>query len=271
MKRVLSLLVAGVILISFAPSAVAHAARPGGGISANNAAGTITVLVGQGQFSVSPGSVLGYAPRYVDITAGDTVVFKDVDNLEPHTVSFGPLSLLKQLTNDIFLTKPQTSGPPVVTVNPKAALPTPGNTFDGSGFANSGILNAGQSWRLTFTQPGTYRYICLIHGEVMYGVVVVHPAQQGHTWIVQSGDGQAAVNDKANNTVNDSFYPRHLTIHVGDSVMWTPGFHTVTFAPEAMLQQLEKTFITPMPQPSGGPPQLVVNSKVILPSGGPTY
>lgn len=273
MKRILPLLLVGLILVSLAPAPATHAARPLGGAGAALPS-TVTVLVGLGQAGVSAGAQLAFTPKYVDITVGDTVIFKHIDRLEPHTVSFGPMALLKQLVQSNVIPTPQKNGPPLLIFNPKVALPTPGNTFDGTGFANSGLMRAGQSWSLTFTQPGTYRYICLVHGPIMMGVVIVHPQQQGqgHLWIVQAGDSQAAASDAHNTTVSDSFYPRHLTIHAGDTVEWTPGgFHTVSFGPEALIQQLEKTLIMAVPQPGGGPPQLQINPKVAFPSGGPTY
>ena len=271
MKRILPLILAGLLCLSFAPAAMTHAARSRGGPSAS-VPSTVTVLVGLGQAGVSPGSYLGYAPRYIDVTVGDTVIFKNIDQIEPHTVSFGPMALLKKLNQDIFLPEPQKSGPPILVGNPQAVLPTPGHTYNGVGLANSGLMQTGQSWSLTFTQPGTYHYICLIHGPVMQGVVIVHPQPQpqGHLWVVQAGDGLAASKDPANDTVNDSFYPRHLAIHVGDTVEWIGGFHTVTFGPEATIQQLEKSLFVPMSQ-SNGPPKLVFNPKVVFPSGGSTY
>ncbi len=271
MKRALSLLLLSLLVLALAPTASTHAAPPRSGTTATTP-NTITVLVGLGQVNVSPGSYLGYTPRYVDVSVGDTVVFKNIDQLEPHTVTFGPMALLKQLNQAIFIPEPQKSGPPLLVGNPKAIMPTPGNTYDGTGLANSGLMSTGQSWRLTFTQPGAYHYICLLHGTIMQGVVVAHPRPQaqGHVWIVQAGDGPAARNDPANNAINDSFYPRHLTVHVGDTVEWIGGFHTITFGPEAMIQQLEKTVFMPVPQTSG-PPKLVFNPKVAFPSGGATY
>ena len=106
----------------------------------------------------------------------------------------------------------------------------------------------------------------------MQAVVIVHPRAQpqGHLWMVQAGDGQEASADSTNATVNDSFYPRRLTVHVGDTVEWIGGFHTVTLGPEDMIQQLEKSLFVPTPQASG-PPKLVFNPKVAFPSGGSTY
>jgi plastocyanin len=234
---------------------------------------TVTVLVGSGQAGVSSGSWLGFSPKYVDITVGDTVVFKLNDSLEPHTVTFGPMSQLKALVNSFVVPVMQKNGPPQVAVNSQAAMPTPGHTYDGTGLANSGFMaKAGQTWKLTFTKAGTYHYICLVHGPSMTGVVIVHPAlaPMGKTWMVQAGDGQIAGSDQANTTTEDQFYPRHITIHVGDTVEWIGGFHTITFGPDAMLTQLEKNLVVTVPQASGAP-KLMLNTKITTPAGGPTY
>lgn len=47
-------------------------------------------------------------------------------------------------------------------------------TADGGTF-NSGVMNGGTSFSVTFTTPGTFDYSCLIH-PTMHGVVVVTPA-----------------------------------------------------------------------------------------------
>jgi plastocyanin len=113
--------------------------------------------------------------------------------------------------------------------------------------------------------------VCLIHGVIMNGYVIVHATPPpGTLHIVQAGGGQAASTDTTNVAVNDAFYPFDLTIHVGDTVEWIGGFHTVSFGPAAMLKQLERSLFVPMPQKSG-PPLLVFNPKVAFPTGGATY
>jgi plastocyanin len=44
------------------------------------------------------------------------------------------------------------------------------------GFASSAIESAtGSTYQQTFTTPGTYRYNCAVHGDLMTGVVIVTP------------------------------------------------------------------------------------------------
>lgn len=272
MKRLLYLALAGLMLFGLAPALAARVA-----VAQSRAQQVIapeqTVLVGLGQQEVSQGSALSFTPKYLDVTVGQAVLFRDVDALEPHTVSFGPMALLKDLAGkDQFVPIPQKSGPPLLAFNPKVALPTPATAYAGMGYANSGLLMNGQSWRLTFTRPGAYEYICLIHGAAMNGYVVVHAAQPSRATLyhVQAGDGQRAVSDPSNTTTNDAFYPNTLTIHVGDTVQWIGGFHTVSLGSPALITGLEKSLIVPRPQKSG-PPQLVLNPKIAYPSGGTAY
>jgi plastocyanin len=68
----------------------------------------------------------------------------------------------------------------------------------------------------------------------------------------------------------DQFFPRKLTIHVGDTVTWIGGFHTVTFGPAAVRDQLEKQRIASVTL-KNGQTVLAINPKIALPSGGATY
>src|SRR5207244_12345077 len=87
---------------------------------------------------------------------------------------------------------------------------------------------------------------------------------------VKAGVGLMAANDKSNATSNNDFFPQRLTIHVGDTVEWVGGFHTVTFGPAALRDRLEKNILVRMRHKSGRT-MLVLNPKVAFPSGGRTY
>jgi plastocyanin len=269
-KRFSTALVATLLGVALLPASFRSVAPTHAAGSVGPSQATVTVLIGEGQANVSPGSALMFTPKFVDISVGDTVLFKQVDQLEPHTVTFAPAAMLKKMSDNFAIPAPQKNGPPILFFDPQGATPTPGHSYDGMGLANSGFLTFGKSWSLSFTKPGTYKYICLVHGMGMNGTVVVHPAPMGNSWIVTAGDGQASSNDKTNTTTYDGFYPRHLTIHLGDTVTWIGGFHTVTFGPESMLQDLEKHLVVPVPQ-SGGAPKLALNPKISSQAGGPAY
>jgi plastocyanin len=143
-------------------------------------------------------------------------------------------------------------------------------SFTGHNIVNSGLENAipgqgPQTYSLRVNAaPGIYHYICLVHGPSMSGTIrVVAPGAPvdtqatvngraaaqyqaatshalafesrlgagkqtagGHTvWTVRSGADYGRV------TMNE-FIPKNLHVKAGDSVVWTPGFHTVTFPAE---------------------------------------
>jgi plastocyanin len=205
-----------------------------------------------------------YTPQKLNIYVGDTVTWRVGGLLEPHTITFGPWTLLRKLAQNSVVPMPQKQGPPQLVLNPRFAFPTPAHSYAGMGFANSGFLTKGRSWSLTFTRPGIYRYYCLIHFPGMSGVVVVHPRPgQSHIYTVAAGYG-------SDTSAADAFFPDHLTIHVGDTVVWRGGFHTITFGPPALLRNLRQHLVVPISQ-KNGPPHLTLNPRVAFPSGGTSY
>lgn len=205
-----------------------------------------------------------YTPSTIQIYAGDTITWQNNSLLEPHTISFGPAATLARLARGLVAPVPTRNGPPQLTLAPRVALPTGSPTYNGTGYANSGLLGKGGRWSITFTRPGTYRYYCLIHFPAMSGLVVVHPRPRpAHTYMVRSGYGpdQSPV---------DAFFPEKLRIHVGDTVRWSPGFHTVSFGPASLLAQLRHQFIVTLPQ-KHGPPTLLINPRIAYPHGGRTF
>ncbi len=71
---------------------------------------------------------------------------------------------------------PQASGPPKLII--PHAMPTGGTVVsDPKALYNSGIIGPNQSATFTFTQPGTYTYVCVIHApQGMFGKVTVEAA-----------------------------------------------------------------------------------------------
>jgi len=120
---------------------------------------------GRGQF-------LDFQPKNLNITSGDTVIWS---TSYFHSITFSPTSPVPEWLMPI----PQPSGPPLLQVNPQILAPAkPAATYDPTQYFNSGILGPflpfGDSWALTFTQPGTFSYSCQVHAPLgMKGTITV--------------------------------------------------------------------------------------------------
>ena len=93
----------------------------------------------------------------ITVPAGSTVTWTNQANNSPHTITF-PIAgqPLPALPGDPF------------------TPPMGGSTYDGSQVTNSGVIEPGQNYSLTFTKAGTYVYYCLFHDqEGMQGTIVV--------------------------------------------------------------------------------------------------
>lgn len=116
-------------------------------------------LVGSTQDAIS---VYRFPAQKLTIRRGDSVTWVTKDPPELHTVTFGSKRGL-----EIVTVKAQKQGPPLLLVTPEAIAPTGGTVHRGSGFYNSGfLLTEGpgvRSYTLTFSRPGTFEYICLVH------------------------------------------------------------------------------------------------------------
>jgi len=89
--------------------------------------------------------VIAFLPNELWIHAGDSIAFK-VATDEPHTVT--------------FLTPKQVLPP--FSVGRPGTTPS-GGAEDGSSCVNSGPLTNGQSYSVTFPEPGNYKLVCLFH------------------------------------------------------------------------------------------------------------
>lgn len=139
------------------------------------AAQTYTIMVGGEDTSVGA-EYIGFFASSVHIQAGDTVAWKQNAH-EIHTVTFLGN---KAQAPDLLVPIPNAPAG-AVAINPDAAnavAPADGN-YDGTSYANSGLMGMDpgqvQDYKLTFTQPGTYNYVCLVHPG-MKGTIVVDPA-----------------------------------------------------------------------------------------------
>ena len=117
-------------------------------------------------------SVLQFFPSVAVIDAGQSVTWSiDPTNMEPHFVAWP--SFQQGTEFDIM---PQEGGPPIIALNENSLGTTPdGAQVGAEGTFNSGLRLPGQSFTLTFTEPGVYNYVCPIHAG-MQGVVIVQPA-----------------------------------------------------------------------------------------------
>jgi plastocyanin len=141
-----------------------------------------TVYMGVGNLA----TILAYYPSTLKVPAGTTVTFVNKSPQEPHSATWGPKKWLQQFSEktDLFPMGPRTpnQAAPVIPYGsePKGHYSYDGKTH-GNGFFSTPVAAAGkglplpQSWKVTFTKPGTFKYICWIHGPDMSGTIVVTP------------------------------------------------------------------------------------------------
>jgi plastocyanin len=130
---------------------------------------TYTVLVGAEDVSAGA-SVAAFFPGTLAIHAGDTVHWQR-NTHERHTVTF-----LAGTPLPAWLVPAPDGLPSPLMRNPLVAFPVApaDGRYDGSDFANSGALGPDgeeqydfDAFDLTFTTPGTYNYVCVVHGVRM--------------------------------------------------------------------------------------------------------
>lgn len=188
--------------------------------------------------------------------------------------------------------------------NPAVFFATPRKVYDGAGSNSGGALlsdpQAPQSYTVTFTKAGTYKYLCMFHPG-MEGTVVVQPAGSAYPMTQaqydQAGAAQAqaalakaaalrtaakpavaVANGKRTYTLNlvgsmkdgatvYRFPVQSLAINRGDTVTWVmqdpTELHTVSFG----VGKRYFDIATMVPQKQG-PPTLLVTPEVMTPSGG---
>jgi|ECHnycMinimDraft_1075156.scaffolds.fasta_scaffold00215_3 plastocyanin len=128
-----------------------------------------------GNVVFSNGAFMTFYPSTLTIHVGDRVVWTQVDYADVHTVTFVPPGM--QI--------PEFGSPmSVIEVGNNSQ-------YNGSGYYNSGVLLPFQTYTLTFTKPGIYTYVCLIHDSMgMIGQIVVLPKLNSTTitkTVVQPG------------------------------------------------------------------------------------
>lgn len=96
-------------------------------------------------------SAHSFSPREITLRTGDSVIWRNASK-DIHTV---------------------TADPARTTKKDAVSLPQGAKPF------HSGEIAPGKTWRMAFTTPGTYRYVCTLH-ENMTGTVVVKPTPESN-------------------------------------------------------------------------------------------
>jgi plastocyanin len=122
---------------------------------------------------------LAFYPTAKTVKAGVPVTFTmPKSSTEIHNVAFGPDDYLEGLAKAFE----QSFDP--TTIYPSEPFGTPlvaDGTNHGNGFVNTGVMDTEDaspfpaSQQITFTKPGTYKFICTVHGPVMSGTLTVTP------------------------------------------------------------------------------------------------
>jgi plastocyanin len=168
------------------------------------------------------------------------------------------------------------NGQPSLAINPQAAAPVGGKTYDGSAAVGSGLPLAGppKPLKVKFPKQGTYSVLCLVHPGMKGTIVVkakkahIPTKKQDRTRIKKQAKAASKLAKKLVNgqgvpkglTVkagNDkkgiatiAFFPGTKTVKVGQQVTFTMSnksteSHNVAFAPKAYAQELAQAFIGP--------------------------
>ena len=292
----------GMLLSGFSSPAVAAAVNASAQLVAAPQTYTVTI----GWDDVSRGVMVNaFFPAALKIHTGDTVKWV-VKTHEIHTVTF--LAPGKTI-NDYPIIIPAPANPvgPLM-FNPDVAFMAPpsGSLFDGTTYANSGILSTDPGnpteYSLTFTKPGTFDYVCVVHGVSMSGkVTVVAPSvkilspalvnlvakfeinrykaqvgrviEEAHRMIkspVKNPDGTKTytVYMGYSKGVIDlaSFFPSKLVVHPGDTVNWVLSPSNMAPHTVSFLNGTpDQELVTPYFPGGNPPPLLIINPAVLFP------
>jgi plastocyanin len=139
-------------------------------------AGPITFAVLAGS-SDGNKDIEAFMPSDIRVRVGDTIEWT-AKGFEGHTISFGDDDDVLGAIGDYLV--PDPANPAQRIFNPEISLRSAKQgTHDGDGaFINSGFIGVPveQKYSLSFTKPGLYTYLCLVHPFTMTGTVSVEDA-----------------------------------------------------------------------------------------------
>ena len=114
-------------------------------------------------------SIQGFSAPLAIVHVGDSVTWTiPADSPEPHTITSANYG------GEEFVPMPQNNAPPIIALG-EVFVPGQNTSIGANDKFNRGFLTPGQSFTVTFTEPGVHPYVCRLH-DGMYGVVVVQPA-----------------------------------------------------------------------------------------------
>jgi plastocyanin len=144
--------------------------------SENEVAAGISEIVATTGGGVHTATVMRFLRGTTVVRVGDTVEWTNLGPVVPHTVTFGiePANLMPPsagVTVDSDGARHAIIGSPTDNVNSGFLIAAPQERV---GLAQSPL--AVTRFRVTFTSPGTFNYICGLHDDLgMVGTVIVHP------------------------------------------------------------------------------------------------
>jgi len=232
---------------------------------------------------------IAYYPRVTSLHPGDTVVFHEVGNGEPHTVTLGTLvdGVAKQVAK-LTPKQRQAPKPPPALLHADAKLPQllpqgPGDAIQSAAnpcvtttgvpgkakcpqrslpdftgaqsYYNSGWLNSNQKFTVhlsSSTPPGTYAFMCLLHREGMMGSLKVVPASTP----VPSPSAQRATGAKELASVQAKLVPAVTALRKGKvpglAAPGTNGVFAGSGSPSAMEAEITEFGPKTIKIPVGG-------------------
>jgi plastocyanin len=113
--------------------------------------------------------VMQILPNELEIKVGDSVKWINYSIGEPHTVTFVGEG---ETPPEDIMPGAFADGSPKFAINPMTLFPQGGNSFDGTGYLNSGYFGlpgTPTEFTATFTAPGEYIYYCILHGDAEGG------------------------------------------------------------------------------------------------------